>query len=283
MRIALANCTELPEPDHDEIPLRNALHGRGAIVDVIPWDEPDSLQRIAKFDLVVIRATWNYPWKPTEFEQWLRAVPDTGAVLLNPPRVALGNLHKRYLLHYERAGIPIVPTQWIGRGQKLNALPYPDAVIKPAVSAGSYATRRYRPAEQESGLQFANEWLSQRDMLVQPYLSSVEQGGETSHIFINGQRTHVVHKARRFEGDDESVRRVLEPLDDETALAHRVTEHLSALTPEWLYARVDIVRGDDGKPCLSELELLEPSLFFPLVPEAADRMADAIVERIPRR
>jgi hypothetical protein len=43
-----------------------------------------------------------------------------------------------------------------------------------------------------------------------------------------------------------------------------------------LYARVDLVRGLDGRPALIELELIEPDLFFREMPEAAGRLANAI-------
>jgi hypothetical protein len=36
-----------------------------------------------------------------------------------------------------------------------------------------------------------------------------------------------------------------------------------------LYARVDLVRNDDDKPCVLELELMEPSLFLPQAPSGA--------------
>jgi hypothetical protein len=46
-----------------------------------------------------------------------------------------------------------------------------------------------------------------------------------------------------------------------------------------LYARVDIVEAARG-PLLMELELIEPELYFLYVPEAADRLARLIVERL---
>jgi len=44
-----------------------------------------------------------------------------------------------------------------------------------------------------------------------------------------------------------------------------------------LYARVDLVRGDDGKPCVLEVELVEPSLFLPEAPpEAVTRLVSVL-------
>jgi hypothetical protein len=50
---------------------------------------------------------------------------------------------------------------------------------------------------------------------------------------------------------------------------------------DWVYARVDLVHTDRG-PTLMELELIEPDLFFRLAPDAAGRMADALLRRAPR-
>jgi hypothetical protein len=47
---------------------------------------------------------------------------------------------------------------------------------------------------------------------------------------------------------------------------------------DWVYARVDLVRTARG-PTLMELELIEPDLFLGLGPEAADRLAGALVRR----
>jgi hypothetical protein len=43
-----------------------------------------------------------------------------------------------------------------------------------------------------------------------------------------------------------------------------------------LYARVDLVPGDDGRPLVLEVELVEPSLFLRFDDGAADRFARAI-------
>ena len=47
-----------------------------------------------------------------------------------------------------------------------------------------------------------------------------------------------------------------------------------------LYARVDVVRADDGAPMLLELEVTEPSLFLRLENGAAARLAAAIARRL---
>ena len=47
-----------------------------------------------------------------------------------------------------------------------------------------------------------------------------------------------------------------------------------------LYARVDMVVGDDGNPVLMELEAVEPYLYLAESPGALDRVVDAILRRV---
>lgn len=53
---------------------------------------------------------------------------------------------------------------------------------------------------------------------------------------------------------------------------------LSFDTP--LYARVDLIRDSKGLPCVLELELIEPSLFFMHATGAAERFSSCILQRI---
>jgi hypothetical protein len=48
-----------------------------------------------------------------------------------------------------------------------------------------------------------------------------------------------------------------------------------------LYARIDLVALDDGRPAVLEVELAEPALFLPHAPGAADRFAAAVGARLP--
>ena len=62
----------------------------------------------------------------------------------------------------------------------------------------------------------------------------------------------------------------------ELTLAERIlaaTTRLRQLEAPLTYARIDLLSGPDGQPCLLELELTEPSLFFDQVPGSAARLA----------
>jgi hypothetical protein len=265
-RVAFVTCRHLPEPDHDAQPLKKAAAARGWHVAEPAWDDPDT--DWSAFDLAVIRSTWNYPEALDEFLAWL-ALASSQTKLLNPVKTVRQNVHKGYLLGLEMAGVPIVPTELLYAGDPLPSVPKRDMVIKPAVSAGSWQTHRVRAGE---------SWpsdLPPEDLLLQPYLPSVESGGEVSVIVIDGQPTHAVSKAPRFHGDDEDVRSTaLTP-----ALVAITEQAVATLDETPLYARVDVMKDGD-RWLLSELELIEPSLFFFKDQSALPIFLDAIERRL---
>ena len=73
------------------------------------------------------------------------------------------------------------------------------------------------------------------------------------------------------------------PGEDEMALAQQVIATLPALfrlDGPLAYARIDLLRDEDGRPCLLELELTEPSLFFNYADGAAQRFVSALKSRL---
>jgi hypothetical protein len=98
-------------------------------------------------------------------------------------------------------------------------------------------------------------------MMVQKYLPSVDEEGEKSLIWIAGQFTHSIRKNPRFAGGNEAVSEAIPVGADEASLGKLALNCVKG-REDLLYARVDIMRDQQGKLCISELELIEPSLFF---------------------
>jgi len=46
-----------------------------------------------------------------------------------------------------------------------------------------------------------------------------------------------------------------------------------------LYARLDFVRNKNNEFCVMEVELIEPSLYFNMDPQAAERFARVLDEK----
>jgi glutathione synthase/RimK-type ligase-like ATP-grasp enzyme len=228
----------------------------------------------------VLRATWNYFSHHVAFLAWAERCA-AATPLWNPVTVIRWNSHKGYLHELAAAGLPVVPTRLYRRGSQVAlaeaAGAWPRVVIKPAISAGSFCTTVVGRQDVVRGQAFLDAALAERDMMVQPYFSSVETHGERSLVWIDGAFSHEVRKSARFTGDQERVTPAVEIGRDERAVAERV---LAAAPGPLLYARVDLARDDAGTPHLMELELIEPSLFFLAHPPAADRLAAAIAARL---
>lgn len=281
MRVAIATCQDKPEPDPDEAPLLAALRARGVSAETLAWDGP-SLPDPSHYDQVVLRSPWNYFLEPERFLDWTRRIA-TGTRLRNGVAVTEWNLHKRYLLELERADLPIVPTVLVPQGPApdlaalARARGWDEIVVKPAISAASFRTRRFHAAEFAAAQAFLRSLCAHRDALVQPALPGFVSPGERAHVWIAGEHTHCVRKQPRFAGQDESVSGALAPEPAERALLQRALAALpAAVREDLLYARLDLVPDAHGAPLISELELIEPSLFLVQHSPALERLADAI-------
>lgn len=290
-RIALATCVDLPDWEVDDEPLREALRAYGAEPLDVPWDADVAW---GSFDACLIRTTWDYWNRHDEFVAWAeRAERET--LLQNPAAVVRWNTHKGYLRHFEEQGIELAPTVWVARGQSIDVARtfaergWTRGFVKPQVGASASGTLRFDA--DANGLRTAqahvDDLLAAHDLMLQPYLASVETEGELSAIWIDGEVTHGVRKVPvpgdyRVQDDYGAHDEPFEFDADERALVDRVLAAIPFEDP-LLYARVDFLRDGDGRLTLNELEVVEPSLFFRHGPGAAARLASSLLLRVETR
>lgn len=289
-RVAIVTCDILPEPDPDESPLLEALRGAGADAHLLAWDAQPGSEKHADpsaFDCCILRSTWNYYRRPEEFLAWIDACA-ARTTLLNPASAVRWSLDKRYLRDLERAGLPIVPTEFVNKGapasvrEIMRGRGWGQVVIKPCVSASSFMTRRFTPDQSDDAQRFLDELLLERDAMLQPFMRAVDTSGERSIIRIGsggGEVTHAIRKSPRFAGQDERVSGSLPVTGDEHNLFARVLAALPFDADHLLYARLDLMPDDAGAARISELELIEPSLFLVQEPRALELLARTIADR----
>jgi glutathione synthase/RimK-type ligase-like ATP-grasp enzyme len=258
---------------------RSGVRARPAV-----WDDPS--EDWGAFSLVVVRSTWDYITRRPEFVAWARSVPR----LANPAPVVGWNTDKRYLADLGGAGLPVADTTWVALGEPA-VLPDGPFVVKPTVSSGSQDSARYRGDGSDADQALAHVarlHAAGRTAMVQPYLGAVDTAGESALVYLGGRLSHTVRKGPmlavgRIPGDVEHQAVGPRPA---TAAEEAVAERALGAVPGvagpagLLYARVDLVPGDDGRPVVLELELTEPSLFLDTDPAAAGRLAAAIAERV---
>jgi hypothetical protein len=129
-RVALATCADLPDGDEDFPPLIGALAALGIGSEAAVWD--DRAVDWRSYDLVLPRSTWDYAERREGFLAWAASVPR----VLNRLEVLRWNTDKQlYLTDLAAAGVPVVPTTFVGPNDELRP---PDVrfVVKPTISAG---------------------------------------------------------------------------------------------------------------------------------------------------
>ena len=287
-RVALVTCRQLPMGDEDGPLLRAACTAAGLDADWLVWDDP--AVDWGSYDLVVIRSTWDYPLRRDEFLGWARAVPR----LANPADVVRWNTDKTYLRDLAAAGVPVVPTSWLDPsdldpGDEVRLPRNGDYVVKPAVSAGAHDTARYAPEDAEQAREHAARLLAAgQRVMVQPYLTAVDDVGETALLYCGGDYSHAIRKGPLLTGRDAVVEGLYkpetidprEPSPAERAVADAALAEVPGGAGRLLYARVDLLPGPDGAPLLLELELTEPSFFLGSASGAADRFARAVAAHV---
>jgi glutathione synthase/RimK-type ligase-like ATP-grasp enzyme len=274
--IALCTSTLTHDLDDEAPRIAEELRRRGHGAVVIPWD---SGEEWGAFDLVVIRSTWDYFDRLDEFVAWVEGVAAVTRII-NGPSVIRWNSHKGYLAELGAAGIPVVPSLELSQGAdnpaaRMLATGWPEVVIKPAVDGGARLALK-TPAASPEAADHLRALVAAGDVIVQPYVSSVEQG-ETSLFFFGGTYSHAVRKVPKpgdyrvqaLHGGSEEVH---EPSAAERELAVAAMAHAPG---EVAYARADFVEVD-GRPTLMELELIEPDLFLRMAPGSVSRFADCV-------
>lgn len=281
-RVALITCRELPDLDGDDRLLLAPLAARGVDATPVVWDDADV--EWPAYDLAVLRNPWDYAPRRDEFVRWALSVPR----LANPADTVAWNTDKRYLAELAGAGVPVVPTTWLARGDVASLPAAGEWVIKPAVSAGSVDTGRYDLADAGhralAAAHCARLLDAGRVTMLQPYLPAVDSYGETALLFLGGAFSHAIRKGPMLAGPDLGAAVLFKPEMISpripSAAERAVADAVLAAVPgasSLLYARVDLIPGPDGDPLLVELELTEPSLFLGYADGAAERLADAIV------
>ena len=242
------------------------------------WAAP---QALAGFDLVLPLLVWGYHRAGPSWIERIAAWQREGVRLMNPASVLEWNADKLYLGLLAERGAPVVPTRFVDRADEAalaaaaEVLGTDRLVAKPRSSATAWRTIRWSPGERVvEGPEGA--------AIVQPYRSSIETAGEVSLIYFAGRFSHAVRKVPqagefRVQPEYRGVVTAHEPDSDEHEAGEAI---LAAARDELLYARIDLVRGDCGRPELIELELIEPDLFLGYDPRGGAAFVEAVLSAI---
>jgi hypothetical protein len=268
-------CILTPAPDYYEDwswPKADYERLFGTDLTFRPWTDPGDL---CGFDLILPLLAWGYQ---RDCPVWFALLDQLETLpVSNPAKVLRWNSDKAYLVELAEAGVAAVPTLL---RESLNETSLESAreifgtkrlVVKPPISGGADGTYLIGPSDP-----LPAEAQGKR-MLIQPFLPAIASEGEYSLFYFGEQYSHAISKhpaagdfrvQEQFGGEERSL--------DAPTEARALAEAVLAATQKAMdcapltYARIDMLRGEDGAMHLMELELIEPSLFLH---HAADRGA----------
>lgn len=246
----------------------------GFSVEARDWTDPGDL---TGFDLVMPLVAWGYHQDAPRWHALLDRLEREAVPTLNPVPLLRWNSDKRYLAELGARDVATIPTRLV---EVLDEAAIAEArvefgdrlVIKPPVSASAYGTHLLGPNDP-----LPTDALGQ-EMLVQPFLRAVAVEGEYSIMLFDGNFSHSIVK--RPKAGDYRVQPHLggtelpcERPADAIDLAHAA---LAAAPAKATYARVDMVRDNDGNLAIIELELIEPALWLQHAPDGGESFAAAV-------
>ena len=233
--------------------------------------------------VALFRTTWDYFDKLPNFNNWLEKVK-TKCTLINTYEQIRWNLDKHYLNDLKKWGVHIPKSEFIKRNTNISLEEisrnnnWDEIVIKPTISGAARHTYRLKKEEIKN---FESKWeklISNEDFIIQEFQNNIIDKGEVAVMLFGGQYTHsVIKKAKsgdfRVQDDFGGSVENYQPSKEMIALAK---EAIKQLKPTPAYARVDIIWDNESKIAVSELELIEPELWFRFNEIAADKLAAEI-------
>ena len=124
--------------------------------------------------------------------------------------------------------------------------------------------------------------IADSPMMIQPFMNSVVQEGETSIFIFNGQVGHAVRS--NTQPDDYRVQfehgGVTIPLKEISNEMLELVQAAIAACPETpIYARIDMIcNTSTGRLCIIEVELIEPNLYLEYAPDEGMNFVRAVLQ-----
>jgi glutathione synthase/RimK-type ligase-like ATP-grasp enzyme len=284
-RVAFVTRGSLPHGAPDDLPAAAELARRGIGVDHVAWDDPGA--DWSEYDAILLRSTWDYHLRLSEFFDWLNGLERDRLPVWNPPELVRWNARKTYLRELEAAGFRVPKTLWAppGSGATLAGLfaeaGWERAVVKPIVSASAAGTELIARSDAAAHEQAFAQIRDDHGAMVQEFLPEIGRRGEMSLMFFDRQFSHAARK-RPKAGEfrvQEHHGGTAEPAMAAEATVEAARRVLDGVPGDTLYARIDLVE-DGTDPILMEVELIEPTLFFALDPDSSARFAETLERRL---
>lgn len=265
--------------------LKKSLENHGLSVIRKDWADSDFDWASAK--CAIFRTTWDYFDRFEEFKAWLDKVEGI-TQFINPISQIRWNMDKKYLGELRDKGIRIVETVFIKKGEvkSLSSLiketGWEEIILKPNIAGAARHTYKLNTENLEQHEAIFAELIKTEDMMLQPFQHNIGTKGEVSFMVMGGRFTHAILKRAKsgdFRVQDDFGGSIYsyEASTEEISFAENV---IKACYPLPFYARVDVMWNNEDELAVSEVELIEPELWFREYPEAAEVLAEKVAAKL---
>jgi len=247
-------------------------------------------ERAHEFDAMMPLFVWDYFDNNEEEFLQVMAKIENETRLFNKFSILRWNMNKSYLDDMEAHGAATIPTVKLDRVSEkgvqraMDEFEVDKVVIKPDIGAAAWRQVLHNKGEPLPD----REEMPPGGALVQPYLESVETEGEYSFLYFGNAFSHALRKlpkkgdyrVQALHGGREEP---YTPTKEDREQARSILDVLE-FTP--MYARVDLIRGNNGRLLLIELEMIEPYLYLPFAEgeggnnTGAQKLAKAVAKKL---
>jgi len=266
---------------NEDAMLAEALRTQGYSVKSVDWADPGVDWHSA--EAAIFRSTWDYFDRYAEFKKWFEETQHK-VRFINPVSLLEWNMDKHYLKDLEARGMAIVPSIFMKTGdvrslaQLLEGSTWKEYILKPCVSGCARHTYHLKPEQLKNYEELYTTLIKEEPMMLQEFQESISSQGEVSHMVMGGRYTHSILKHSK-EGDfrvQDDFGGTVHPYTAAAAEIAFAEKAFASCNPIPLYGRVDVMWDNDGSLRISEMELIEPELWFRFNPEAARILAEVI-------
>lgn len=265
--------------------IQNSFEKLGLKVFRTSWANPE-------FDWTTTKAaffstTWDYFDRYEEFSKWFEDVKSK-TLLINPYETIKWNLDKHYLNDLESVGINVPETIFVEVGEDIdlhqlfNKSGWKETVLKPAISGAGRHTYRINKDNLDNYKDIFSQLLKNESIMLQEFQENVITKGEVAYMIMGNKFTHaILKKAKkgdfRVQDDFGGTVELYNASQKEIDFALKTVENCGK---ETIYARVDVIYDNNNQLAVTELELIEPELWFRFKNSAADDLAREVVKMI---
>ncbi|MCX2683086.1 ATP-grasp domain-containing protein [Campylobacter sp. MIT 21-1685] len=274
----ILTCKAYPQGNRELNILHHRLNSLGFKCEFALWQEL-GLDSLNENYVLLPLGMWDYSLYYKDFLNFLEHLDKQKIRIFNSVATLRKNSSKEYLKILQNESLPVVPSTFLYKDDiwevSLQRCSFKTAVIKPLVGQSGNGVRflsEKNPTQEEF----------KYGAIVQPFIKSVREFGECSLVFFKMKFAYAVQKNVQDDWRANSRYQVkITPLACVPKKWIEIAKQaLKLLDEKSLYARVDILPQKDHSVFLSEVELLEPCLYFSLHSKGLESFVNHLTKKL---